>query len=131
MLSDTLIFAGKPEEALSAAEKATRLDPARRDFYAYLIGRALYTMGRPEQAIPFLQRHVAAFPKAPYIHVDLAIAYVEAGRDRDARAEAAEIMRESPGFTLPPPDKGYSKDIAQNRRFLDDLRKAGVKFASP
>jgi adenylate cyclase len=128
MLSDTLIFAGKPEEALGAAEKATRLDPAGADFYAYLIGRALINMGRPDQAIPFLKRHVAAFPNAPYAHIDLAIAYVESGREQDARAEAAEITKDMPEFSLPPPEKGYYKDIALNRRFNDDLRKAGLKF---
>jgi adenylate cyclase len=127
MLSDTLIFVGQPKEALAAAERATRLDPAGRDFYAYLVGRAYYVLGRPQQAIPFLQRHVAAFPKAPYVHFDLAIAYIESGRDRDARAEADEIMKDSPQFALSAPENGPYKDAALNRRFDHDLRKAGLK----
>jgi hypothetical protein len=32
-----------------------------------------------------------------------------------------------PEFSLPPPEKGYYKDVALNRRFNDDLRKAGLK----
>jgi adenylate cyclase len=127
MLSDTLIFAGKPDEALTAAEKAMRIDPAGRDFYAYLFGRAYYCLGRPQKAIPLLQRHVAAFPNAPWAHFDLAIAYIEAGRDDDARAEATELMKGSPQLALLPPDKGAWKDIALNRRFNNDLRRAGLK----
>jgi adenylate cyclase len=130
VLSDTLIFAGKPNEAISAAEKATRLDPAGRDFYDFLFGRALYVLGRPGQAIPFLQRHAAAFPSAPWVHLDLAIAYIEAGRDQDAKGEAAEITKEMPHFALPPPERGAYEDVALNRRFDDDLRKAGLKWVS-
>jgi adenylate cyclase len=126
-LSDTLIFAGKPKEALAAAEKAIRLDPSSRDFWAYLIGRALVCLGRPQEAIPFIQRHLAVFPNAPWGHLDLVIAYVEAGRDGDARAEAAEFMRGSPHFVQPPPEDGFYKDPVSNRRFYNDLHQAGIK----
>jgi tetratricopeptide (TPR) repeat protein len=127
VLSDTLIFAGNPEEALAAAEKAMRLDPARPDFYAFLVGRAYYVLGRPREAIPFLQRHAAAFPNAPWIHFDLIVAYIETDRDADARAEATKLLRISPQFHLLPPEAGLWKDVALNRRFNDDLRKAGLR----
>ena len=42
--------------------------------------------------------------------------YVEVGRDQDARAEAAKIMRMIPNFALPPPEKGWHKDLAWNER---------------
>jgi adenylate cyclase len=126
-LSDTLTLAGRPQEALDAAEKLMRLDPATRDVFAYLVGRAYYVMGRPREAIPFLQRQQAATPTAPFAYLDLAVAYIEAGRGADARAEAAEFMKASPQFVLFAPEKGPFKEMAWNRRFVDDLRKAGLK----
>jgi adenylate cyclase len=126
-LSDTLIFVGKPREALAAAEKAIRLDPSSRDFWAYVIGRALCWLGHPQEAIPIIQRNLAAFPNAPWGHLDLVFAYVEAGRLIDARAEAAKFMRGSPQLVLPPLENAYMQDGASNRRVYDDLHKAGLK----
>jgi len=87
---------GKPAEALRAIEKAARLDPAGRDFFAGSVGRAYILMGRYQDAIPALQRHVGAYPNALWAHLDLAIAYTELGRGHDAREEAAEVTRISP-----------------------------------
>jgi hypothetical protein len=55
------------------------------------------------------------------------VAYEELGRDQAARAEVAEVMRISPHFVMLPPDKGVLRDVAMNRRFNADLRKAGLK----
>ena len=126
-LSDALNAAGKPEEALKAVDKAMRLDPGGRDFYAGEIGNSYLEMGRYRDAIPLLQRHLAAFPKAIWARLNLATVYAELGRDEDARAEAAEVMRISPQFVLQPPDKGGFKDLALNERYDADLRKAGLK----
>jgi class 3 adenylate cyclase len=43
-------------------------------------------------------------------HLGLAIAYTELGRDLDARAESAEVMRLNPQFTLPLPGF-WNKDV--------------------
>jgi tetratricopeptide (TPR) repeat protein len=125
-LADTLIFVGRPKEALAAADKAIRLDPSSRNFWAYLIGRALCWLERPREAIPFIQRHMAAFPNAPWGRLDLVMAYVEAGRLTEARAEAAKFMRDNPQFALPPAKNGYMKDEASNQHVYDDLHKAGL-----
>jgi adenylate cyclase len=37
-LEDALYTSGRPDEAISAIEKAIRLDPAGEAFYAYFIG---------------------------------------------------------------------------------------------
>jgi tetratricopeptide (TPR) repeat protein len=126
-LATALNAVGKPGEALSAIEKAERLDPAGRDFFAGAVGRAYLLMGRYQDAIPALQRHVGAYPNALWAHLDLAIAYTELDRDHDAREEAAEVIRISPHYILLPPEKGLYKDVTLNRRFNDDLRKAGLK----
>jgi tetratricopeptide (TPR) repeat protein len=127
MLSEALSNSGQPVAAISAAEQGMRLDPASQDFYAVWIGIAYVVMGRYREAVPFLKRAIAAFPNDIVAHLDLAMAYTELGQDEDARAEAAEVMRINPHFAIPPPEKGFAKDVALNKRFQDDLRKAGLK----
>jgi len=126
-LTDALLTSGRPEEAIKTVEKAIRLDPAGGDFYAYFIGAAYVQMGRYEEAIPFLKRQLAAYPDELWALVNLVVADVELGRNEEARSEAAEIMRINPQFTLVPPEKGAAKDVPLNRRFNDDMRRAGLK----
>jgi adenylate cyclase len=45
-LSVALNISFRNEEAIRAAQKAMRLDPANRDFYGYLLGNAYDQMGR-------------------------------------------------------------------------------------
>jgi adenylate cyclase len=124
-LADALLNAGRPGEAVPAAQKAMRLDPAHEEFFGYDLGLAYLEMWRCEAAIPILKRTVAAYPNLLVAYLGLTIAYAELGRNEDAQAQAAEIMRISPKFTvasLPP-----TKDAAWNKRSRDDLRKAGLK----
>jgi hypothetical protein len=58
-------------------------------------------------------------------HLSLIKAYVDLGREEDARAEAAEVMRMSPQFTLA--SVPLARDAGFNKRLRDDLRKAGLK----
>jgi len=104
-----------------------RLDPANQDLYAYAVGNAYNQMGRYQEAIPILKRHLAAYPNLLTGHLALATAYAELGRDQDARAEAAQVMRISPKFALPPPETSWTRDVAWNKRMESDLRKVGLR----
>jgi adenylate cyclase len=134
-LAVALNSAGKPADGLRALENAMHLDPAGHDFYSSAAGGAYILMGHYQEAIPYLQRAVAGSPNFLWAHLDLAIAYAELGRDRDAHAEAGEVMRINPSYVLPSPEKGpYSavpylagNDTVLQRRFEADLRKAGLK----
>jgi len=58
----------------------------------------------------------------------LAVVDVELGRNDDARAEAAEVLRLSPHYSLATWRQVYQyKDPALPERWLADLRKAGLK----
>jgi predicted Zn-dependent protease len=116
---------GKPEDAVRAAQKAMRLDPTGKDFYSYDVGVAYVEMGRYKDAIPVLKQHLTVHPNTLMAHVGLIVAYTELGRGDDARAEAAQIMRMSPQFTVAPLLR--AKDEAWDKRVGDDLRKAGLK----
>jgi len=122
-LGQALNVSNRLQEALGAAEKAMRLDPSRQDFYAYFIGQSYVDMGRYQEAIPLLKRHLAVFPDQPWAHVALIEAYSELGRDQEARAEAAELKRINPQFAY----KDVNKDAARNARYEHDLRKAGLQ----
>jgi adenylate cyclase len=126
-LSTAYTSAVKPEEALRAAEQAMRLDPASRDYYANMVGIAYDEMGRYQEAVPVLKRNLASYPNQLDAHLSLIVAYAELGRDQDARAEAAEVLRISPQFTLLPPENGVFKDTRWAARVYNDLHKAGLK----
>jgi adenylate cyclase len=126
-LADAEGSEGRPEELLHAAERAIRLDPAARDLDGYMIGTAYVQMRRFQEAVPVLKRCIAADPNLLVAHFSLLAAYSEMGNDREARAEAAEIMRSSPHYALPPLERGLFKDPVLNERWDKSARKAGLK----
>ncbi len=102
----------QPEQALAALERAIALDPETR---------------RCEEAIAAFQSLLTRNPDDLLAHIFLAALYSGAGWEERARAEAAEVLRLNPQFsvdvwrqTLP------LKDQAELKDFLDHLRKAGL-----
>jgi adenylate cyclase len=126
---DLLYYAGQPAEAISLEEQAMRLDPRNADWYVIDIGCAHDAMGQYAEALPFLKQHEARYPDNIGVHEELAFAYSQLGRLKEARAEAAEIMRLNPQFSLKDREKlpGPFKDQAINQRYRAALRKAGLK----
>jgi tetratricopeptide (TPR) repeat protein len=85
-------------------------------------------MGRYEEAIPLLKAHISSVPNNLGARTVLAYAYSESGDSEHARAEAAEIQRISPKFSLEKFGERFSlKDQALSERWSADLRKAGLK----
>jgi adenylate cyclase len=130
--AEILNFSGRPAEAvrLRLAEKAIRLDPVDpgRDFNIGSLGISYALMGRYREAIPLLQRALTAAPNIMGFRLVLAYAYSESGDAEQARAEAAEIQRLSPQFSVAKlGERFYTKDKALLERWSADLRKAGLK----
>jgi len=85
-------------------------------------------MGRYAEAIPIFKAYFVSYPHVMWAHVWQAVAYSELGREQEARAEAVEIMRISPGFSLKAEKERMSlQDQALEERYLNDLRRAGLK----
>jgi adenylate cyclase len=116
---------GKPDDALRNLQEATRLDPALADLFALEVGWAYLQKGQYQQAISASERCTRSFSTILACHLGLAVGLTELGRDGDARAEAAEVMRLNPHFTLG--TKSQFKDVAWARRVGADLHKAGLK----
>ncbi len=116
-------------EAIDLAEKAMRLDPRNQDSYLWLEGWSYTQMGRYEEAIPILKRYLASYPNGLPAHYYLVVDYIELGREPQARAEAAEILRISPNFSV---EKFMlrsmvNQDETYRERVRTDLHKAGLK----
>src|SRR5262249_50193266 len=93
-----------------------------------VLGGAYRLTGRQEEAITVLKKAISLIPNLLASHEILAVAYSDLGRDEEARAEAAEVLRLSPNFSLEGMRQQLPfKDPAQTERVIVALRKAGLK----
>jgi len=130
-LSWVLIYGGRHEEALSMAKKSISLrpKPEREPFVYETLGVSYLVMGQYEEAIAASKKAISFWPEYVYGHIDLTASYGLAGREEDARAEAAEVLRINPKITLEDIAKNgyYNFQKADKERFINALRKAGLK----
>jgi adenylate cyclase len=127
-LSRILVYSGRPMEAVVAAEKGVRLNPRHPVLCLTQIGLAYLSMGRFKEARSIFEETFATRLNQPAGYMLKAIADVELGRNGEARAEAAEVLRLSPHYSLATWQQTYPlKDTALQDRWRTDLRKAGVK----
>jgi adenylate cyclase len=127
-LGQILVFAGKPEEAILHLEKSIRLDPFARSSYFHILGMAYREAGRYEEAITACQKAIQRGPNNLFAHMILAATYIMIGRDDEAHAEATEVLRINPKFSLERMVKVRPHiDPDNTARFADVLRKAGLK----
>jgi adenylate cyclase len=127
-LAIVLSCVGRSEEALRAAEQALRLKPFVTDEHLSGVGVAYALAGQPEEAITPLKQYLSRYPNILGAHLTLAAVYSELGREAEARAEVAEVLRLNPQFSLEVhKQKSPIKDPAVLERHLVALRKAGLR----
>ncbi|MBI3796619.1 MAG: tetratricopeptide repeat protein [Deltaproteobacteria bacterium] len=127
-LADVLCFAGQPEPAVGLVEQAMRLNPRYPPSYLWSLGHAYRLLGRSAEALTALQKLANQNPDHLTVHVLLAAIYSELGREKEARAEATEILRISPQYSLATvQERTPYKDPASIERQVAALRKAGLK----
>ncbi len=127
-LGHLFYFAGQPEEAIAAAEQALRLNPHDPFFSLFNLGSAYRLTGHYEKASVALQRVLHRNPDFLPAHVQLLVTYSESGQEAKAKAEATEILRINPNFSLEVARQRLPfKDQAELERLLAGLRKAGLK----
>jgi tetratricopeptide (TPR) repeat protein len=79
-------------------------------------------------AISAFQSYLARNPGDLSAHVYLAIAYSEAGRQADARAQIAEVYRSDPQYSIEElKQRTPPMDSKREQRWFADLRRAGLK----
>jgi adenylate cyclase len=131
-LGEILYFAGRPEKAIGLIKKAIRLNPIPPVWYFHGLGHAYYLAGRYNEAIAELKRTLTRNPNFWPSHVYLAASYIELDRVKDARAEAAKILRINPQFSLEGKEQKLPyKDQSVIERLGESLRKAGLPDKPP
>jgi adenylate cyclase len=122
-----LTASGKPAEGLVATHKAMRLDPRHRDLYSFSEGLAYTLLGSYEEAIPPLKTYLTRYSFDVGAHLVLIACYVELGRNEEARAAAAEVMRINPQFSLAAQKQISTIKEPLRDRLYADMAKAGLK----
>jgi adenylate cyclase len=123
-LGIALVFAGQPEKGIELIEQGMRLDPRNPAPYLQNLGWAYRSTGQCEKAIAPLKRVLSLTPAYTPGRVNLAVCYVELGREEEARAEAAEALRLDPSFSV---EKAWRKE---NQPFKDPTAVLGRLYAA-
>jgi tetratricopeptide (TPR) repeat protein len=128
LYAQVLNFCGRPEEAIAAAKKARRLDPNFPFYVTFSLGNSYYLLRRYDEAIAAYQEVVRRNPGFPPAHGQLAMIYTELGREKEARAEAAEAQRLDPITTAESlRNKLPYKNKADLDRIVSSARAAGLR----
>src|SRR5262249_41775872 len=122
-----LVFGGEPARAIEVVKGNIRLDPFPPVYVSGWMGQANYMLKRYGEAVRLLRECPSRVPNLQWPHVWLAGACAQAGQREEARAEAAEVLRINPGFTV----ESYKrllvfKNPKDGEHRLDGLRRAGL-----
>jgi adenylate cyclase len=128
LMAGSLGCAGRWEDGIGYAEKSIRLSPTPPAWYFWILGRAYFMIGKYDKAIETFKRAVHVHPDFLIAHAFLAACYSSSGRQAEAAAEADEVLRINPKFSL----ESYAKTLpyknkADIDRYVTALRKAGLK----
>jgi len=127
-LGRALVFAGKPNEAIPVLQTAIRLNPLPDTQPYLLLGVAYRDLGQHEKAITMSKKGLSISPNHMVLHLLLASVYSLSGQEENARAEAAEVLRVNPRFSLEYWSKILPyKNQADLGRVVNAWRNAGLK----
>jgi len=129
-LGQALALAGQYDAAVEQINKAIRLSP-RDPFLVYWFGHlglAAFTEERYDEACEWGRKCVHENPNFPGGHRLLAASCGQLGRTKEAQAALMELLLLMPGMTIDDVRKQVPfKDSNDMERYLDGLRKAGLK----
>jgi tetratricopeptide (TPR) repeat protein len=122
-----LNFSCRFKEAIPFCEEAIRLDPYPPGSSFRALGSAYNAVGRLEEALKAYEKALKVNPNDIFAHMNLAGLYIELGREEEARAEAREVLRLHPKFSLDYFAQIFAyKDPSVADRRIELLRKAGL-----
>jgi tetratricopeptide (TPR) repeat protein len=85
-------------------------------------------LGQYEEAAATYKKMLQLYGPDHFLaHLDLAITYALMDREKEARAEGAEVLRIDPKFSIERYMKGLPWDQSRKDRRIELLRKAGLK----
>jgi adenylate cyclase len=84
--------------------------------------------GRLEEAVSACKKGIQGAPDFIVAHINLAATYSLMGREKEARAEAEEVLRINPKYSVDSMAKRVPyKDQSEIDKLVNALRKAGLK----
>ncbi len=120
-------FIGRSEEALEEVTIAIRHNPNHPHWYLIAPGRALFMLGRYDEAVPYLERLVNASEDASTFRALLAATYMALGRDQEAKAQIGKALETFPNLNCT--DVRYilpMKKTSEIDHFVGLLKQAGL-----
>jgi adenylate cyclase len=129
MLGHTFRMADRPREAIQAYTKAIRLNPIPPTFYQFGLGMSYGLDGQYEKGIKWCQKAVKQNPDDFFARLMLTAVYSMAGQDDKAHAEAMEVLRINPKYSLAKAEKRAK--IKYKDKWFAALRKAGLPENPP
>jgi TolB-like protein/class 3 adenylate cyclase len=124
VMGHTLRFAGRNEEAIPEYKKAIRLNPIPPTNYLFGLGLAYCWTGQYEEAIKWCEKAVHKDPDSFLTRLMMTVVYSRSGREKDARTEAAEVLRINPKFSVEKFGRAATGSNAEE--FIAALHKAGL-----
>jgi len=120
--AEALVYCGRAEDAVARCERALKLNPNCPDWYYWIMGSALFHLGRYEEALAILERMSAP----EHARRLMAATYAQLGRLEEARIEAGEFMKLVPDFSIAQWARTeYYSDPDELRRYAEGMIKAG------
>ena len=127
IMGKTLYFAGRVEESIPEYKKAIRLNPIPPNNRLWSLGLSYAFIEQYDEAIKWCEKAVHQEPNDLLGRVMMTVVYSMSGRDKEAHAEAAEVLRIQPKFTIGKFKKKVTyKNKSDAEKFLGALRKAGI-----
>ena len=126
-LAVVLRYAGKSKEAIPVIRKALRLEPIAPDIYVQNLALVHFQTGDCPEAVAACEKGLKRQPDNLNSHVITAAVYGFCGREKEARKEAAEVLRINPKFTVESFMRNVPyKNPSDRDRTIQGLRKAGL-----
>jgi adenylate cyclase len=127
-LAMSLYYVDRSEEAIQLFQKAIRLDPIGSTGLYLNFANALKNAGRFEEAISAYKKSIQRAPDNIFAHIGMAVTYIMMGREEEARAQGAEVLRINPNFSVDSWARLLPfKDQSTKDRVVNALRKTGLK----
>jgi adenylate cyclase len=123
-----LTYAGEHARAIEVLKATIRLDPFQPlNHSSGFMGQANYMLKRYGDAARLFREWASHLPNSQWPHLWLACTYAQSGQLEEARAEAAEVLRVNPGFTIESWKRLLVyKDPKDAEHRIDGARKAGL-----
>jgi len=126
------LFAGRREDAIRQIETAIRLDPYPWSWSYSFLGQAYAGFFLPdgpkdlEKATQLCKKALKINPTDGVAHRELILIYSYQNRLEEARAQASEMLKSHPNFSLKVVGGPLYKDKEVRKRILELFRKAGI-----